>query len=65
MIKANLKKLILDYLTFAKNPGTSKVVIIIVYIDGFLFFEPDLTKIMITKLFLADYYKRKNLGSYG
>lgn len=54
MIKAGLKKFISDYLTFAKNLDINKVIIIIIYIDNFLFFKPDFTKINIIKSFLAD-----------
>ena len=54
MIKADLKRLMLDYSTFAKNLTISKVVIIIVYVDDFLFFGLDLTKINIIKSFLAN-----------
>lgn len=35
MIEASFKRLISDYLVFAKNLGTNKVVIIIVYIEIF------------------------------
>ena len=65
MIKAGLKKLISDYSVFAKNLGTNKVVIVIVYVDDFLFFGPDITEIHIVKSFLADQYKMKDLGSCG
>ena len=65
MIKAGLKRLISDYSAFAKNLGTSKVVIVIVYVDDFLFFGTDLTEINIIKSFLADQYKMKDLGSCG
>ena len=54
-----------DYSAFAKNLGISNVVIVIVYIDDFLFFEPNLTEINIIKSFLADQYKMKDLGSCG
>ncbi len=54
-----------DYSAFAKNLGTSKVVIVIVYIDNFLFFRLDLTEIKIVKSFLANQYKMKDLGSCG
>ena len=62
MINAGLKKLMSDYSAFAKNLGTNKVVIVIIYIDDFLFFGPDLTKINFVKSFLANQYKMKNLG---
>lgn len=65
MIKADLKKLILDYSAFAKNLDINKVVIVIVYVDNFLFFESDLIKTNIVKSFLADQYKMKNLRSCG
>lgn len=65
MIKVGLKRLMSDYLAFVKNLGTSKIVIIIVYINNFLFFRLDLVEINIVKSFLADQYKIKNLNSYG
>ncbi len=65
MIKAGLKRLMSDYSAFAKNLATSKVVIVIVYVDDFLFFGPDLTEINIVKSFLANQYKIKDLGSCG
>lgn len=37
MTKTSLKKLVLDYLAFAKFFKTNKVIIIIVYIDNFFF----------------------------
>lgn len=43
-----------NYSDFAKNLGTSKVVIIIVYVDDFLFFGPDFMEINIVKSFLAN-----------
>lgn len=54
MIKADLKKLISDYLAFVKNLGISKVVIIIIYIDNFFFFEQEFTEINIVKSFLTN-----------
>ena len=65
MTRAGLKRLQSDYSAFAKNLGTSKAVIIIVYIDNFLFFGPDITEINVLKSFLADQYKMKDLGLYG
>ncbi len=65
MIRAGLQRLMSDYSAFAKNLGTSMVVIVIVYVDDFLFFGPDFTKINIVKSFLADQYKIKDLGSCG
>lgn len=44
MINAGLKRLMSDYSAFAKHVGTSKVVIVIVYVNNFLFFGPDLTE---------------------
>ena len=64
MIKADLIRLMSDYSAFAKNLGTSKVVIVIIYVNNFLFFGPNLTKINIIKSFWANQYKIKNLGSY-
>lgn len=54
MIRTGLKWLISDNLAFAKNLGISKVVIVIIYIDDFLFFVPDFTEINIIKSFLAN-----------
>lgn len=54
----------LDYLAFLKNLGTSKIVIIIVYIDNFLFFGPEFIEINIMKFFFVDQYKMKDLDSY-
>ena len=65
MIRAGLKRLMSNFSAFANNLGTSKVVIVIVYIDNFLFFRPDLTEINIVKSFLANQYKMKDLSSYG
>lgn len=64
MIKADLKRLMSDYFAFAKNLDTSKVVILIIYKDNFLFLRPDLMEMNIIKLFLADQYKIEDLGSY-
>lgn len=52
-----------DYSAFAKNLSTNKIVIVIVYVDNFLFFGPELTEINIIKSFLANQYKMKDLGS--
>lgn len=64
MIKADLKRFMWDYLAFFKNLGTSKVVIVFVYFDNFLFFRPNLTEINIIKSFLVDQYRMKDLNSY-
>ncbi len=64
MILAGLKRLISDYSTFAKNLGTSKVVIVIVCVDDFLFFGPDIQEINTVKKYLVDQYKMKDLGPY-
>lgn len=45
-----------NYLAFAKNLGINKVVIVIIYVDNFLFFRPYPTKINIVKSLLADQY---------
>ncbi len=65
IIRVGLKKLMSDYSAFVKNLGTGKIVIIIVYVDNFLFFGPDLREINIVKFFLANQYKMKDLSSYG
>lgn len=54
-----------DYLIFAKNLSIIKVAIIIIYIDDFFFFRPNIMEINIVKLFLTDQYKIKDLSSYG
>lgn len=60
MIKAGLKRLISNYLIFSINFDINKVVIIIIYIDNFLFFKLDFIKINILIFFLADQYKMKD-----
>ena len=65
MIKVGLKSLMSDYSAFAKNLGIIKVVIVIIYVDDFLYFGPDLVEINIVKFFLADQYKMKDLDSCG
>lgn len=42
-----------NYSAFAKNLCITKVVIIIVYIDNFLFFKADLIEIHIIKVILV------------
>lgn len=65
MIKACLKKLISNYITFIKEFGTSKLVTVVVYIDNFDFFGPFFyIKINIIKLFLANQYNIKDVSSY-
>ena len=64
IIKTGLKRLMSDYLAFVKNLGTSKVVIIVVYIENFPFFGPDPTEINIVKFFLAKQYKMKDLRAW-
>ena len=54
MIKAGLKRLISDYSAFTKNLSTSKVIIVIIYINDFLYLGPDLAEINIVIYFLAD-----------
>lgn len=63
MINAGLSKFISDYSAFVKNISTSKLVIVIIYVNNFLFFGLDITGINIIKSFLADRYKMKDLGS--
>ena len=65
MIGAGLKRLVSDYFAFAKNLGTSKLVIVIVYVYDFLFFGPDISEINTVKKYLADRYKIKDLGPCG
>ncbi len=54
MIKAGLIKFMSDYSTFAKNFGINKVVIVIGYVDNFLFFKLNLIEINIVKFFLTN-----------
>ena len=54
MIKTGLKRLMSDYSAFAQNLDTRKVVIDIIYVNNFLFFGLNLTKINIVKSFLAN-----------
>ncbi len=63
IVWADLKILTLYYLAFAKNQDTSKVVIVIVYINSFLSFEPDIIEIKLFKFFFSDQYKMKDLNS--
>ncbi len=49
MIHVDLNKLVSDYSVFVKNLETSKLVIVIVYVDDFLFFGPDIQKINTVK----------------
>ncbi len=65
IIRAGLKRLISDNSVFAKNLGTRKVVIIIVCVDHFLFFGPDIQEINTVKKYLADRYKMKDLWPCG
>lgn len=64
MIKFVSQKLISDYLVFIKNLGTTKVVIVNIYVNDFFFIMSDITKINFVKSFLDDQYKIKDLGSY-
>ena len=52
MIWASLKRYVLDYSTFAKILNTSKVVIVIVYVDNFLLFGQDIQEINTIKKYL-------------
>lgn len=61
MTKLGLKRFVSDYSALAKNLGTSKVVIIIVYVNNFLFFGPNFTEINLVKSFLLNQYKMKDL----
>lgn len=50
------------YSAFAKNLDTHKVVIIIVYIDDFLFSGPDIAEMNIIKRYFSEPQKMKNRG---
>ena len=65
MILAGLKKLLSDYSAFAKNLGTDQVVIVIVYVDDFLFFGLDIAEINSIKRFLSETFKMKDLRPCG
>lgn len=54
-----------NHLVFTKNFGTSKIIIVMIYINDLLIFWSDITEINIVKLFLTNQYKIKNLGSCG
>lgn len=64
IIKVGQKKLMLNYYTFIPNLSTTNIIIIIVYIDNFLFFCLEIIGINIVKFFLVDQYKIEDLGSY-
>ena len=64
IIRAGLKRLESDYSAFAKNLRTSRAVIVIVDVNNFLLYGPDITEINALKSFLAEQYKMKDLGPY-
>ncbi len=64
MTPSGLKRLLSDHSAFDKNLKTDQVVIIIVYIDIFLFLGPDITEMNSIKRFLSETYKMKDLGPY-
>lgn len=47
MIKVGLKKLISNYLIFAKNLKINKIVIVIIYINNFHFFIPNFIELIL------------------
>ncbi len=57
-----MTRLLPDYSVFIRNPGTDKVVIVVVYVDSFLLFGPDMKEIESVKWWLAAHYKIKDLG---
>lgn len=54
----------LDYSTFTNNLSISKIIIIIIYIDNFLYLELDIIEMNIIKSFLDNHYKIKDLSLY-
>ncbi len=62
LLRAGLTRLLYDYSVFIRNPGTDKVVIVVVYVDDFLLFGPDMKEIESVKWWLAAHYKMKDLG---
>ena len=64
LLKASLTRLMSDYSVFIYNAGTTKVVIVIVYVDNFLVFGPNMSEIENVKWWLAIHYKIKDLGPY-
>ncbi len=59
------KETCLRFSKFAQNVKTSKVTIVIVYVDDFLYCGPDIQKTHRVKKYWADQYKMKDLGPYG
>ena len=64
MTLSGLKRLLSDHFALGKNLETDQVGIIIVYIDDFLFFGPNIVEINSIKRFLSETYKMQDLGSY-
>ena len=64
MTLGGLKRLSSDHSVFAKTLETDQVVIIIVYIDDFLYFGLDIAEINSIKIFLSETNKMKDLGTY-
>lgn len=62
LFRAGLTRLMSDYSVFIRNAGTTRVVIVIVYVDDFLVFGPNMSDIDIIKWWLATHYKIKDLG---
>ena len=49
LLRVCLTRLLSDYSVFIRNPGTNKVVIVVVYVDDFLLFGLDMKKIESVK----------------
>ncbi len=62
MISADPMSRVSDYSSFAKDLGTSKVIVVIVYINNFPYFGLDIQEINIVKTYMADWYKMKDRG---
>lgn len=62
---AGLKRLFSDDSASANNLGTSKVGIIIVYIDEILFFWSDIQENNTARNYMTDRYKMKDPGLFG
>ena len=62
LFRAGLTRLMSDYSVFNRNAGIPRVVIVIIYVDDFLAFGPNMSEIKNLKRWLAANYKMKDLG---
>ena len=63
LLKAGLTRLMSDYSVFIRNAGSSKMVIVVIYVDDFLVFGLDKSEIDNIKWWLNTNYKMKDLGT--